>query len=453
MTNKVVLFYPTPGIEMYFWFPFPYLYLVPFLERQGFVPIIVDARADRNWQETLRHHAQDALCVGITAMSGPDLLNAMAAATLIRQHAPQTPIAWGGHHVVQFPEHPLREGLGDYVFLGHAEHTFPKILHHIANKTKPFGVKGVIYHADGAIVGDRSAQIVNFDYDIFPAFEALDIEKYRSPNNITSYFSSRGCPFKCTFCTTGDYSYSYRTLPQVEAELAYLVEDKGFQNVFFQDGTFFISRQRVMDIARVMKNFGGVKWKAKAKATSMLNYSPDELRLLYESGLRSVFFGIESGSQRVLDRMAKKITPDDTLASARLCAEYGFEFYGSFMFATPGEDTSDLGDTIDLMRAIKKISPNATLQNCIYLPLPGTPMYDDAVSHGFAPPETMSEWGNRDISSRFEKRADIVWLEPQVLRDYAKMYNDEFPNYRFVYEKEKDGDYTSPLHVGVHERA
>ena len=143
--------------------------------------------------------------------------------------------------------------------------------------------------------------------------------------------------------------------------------------------------------------------------------------------------------------MRKKITPEQVLKSARISVDYGFEFYASFMFATPGETVDDLKQNIDLMNKIKEINPNATLQNAIYNPMPGTDMYHRCLERGFVPPKTTLEWSSRVFDSNFENRDDLNWIEPSVLREYIKVYDEAFPNYKHVFEREKAGEYESPL--------
>ncbi len=446
--GKVVLFYPTPGISQYFWFPFPYLYLGPFLEREGYQVVVIDARADNNWRQSLMSEIRDADAVGITAMSGPDLVNAVEAAHTIRDTMPSLPILWGGHHANQLPDQLIDEGVADYAFVGQAEENIVEVVNAIVEKTEMPFLQGVIYRdkRGEAIVGDRNTSRVGFDYDIFPGWHLLDIEKYRSHNNITSYFSSKGCPFKCTFCTTGDYSTSYRSLDQFSLEFEHLTHDLGFKNVFFQDGTYFLSKKRVLPMAeRMMEISPDTLWKAKAKADSLLKWNDKELQTLYDSGLRSIFFGVEHGSERMLNKMVKQITRKDALDSARMCRDHGFEYYASFIFASPTETVDDLKETLTLMDEIKEIVPDAMLQNCIYLPLPGTPMYNDAVELGFQPPKTLHEWGTRDCTSKFGDDQNVTWLDPSILREYIGVYNEAFPDYKHAFERERDGDYTSPL--------
>ena len=445
--GKLILFYPTIEDRWeHVWFPFPYLYLPPFLEEAGFEVEIIDARVEKDWRGLLRQEIGDAIGFAMTGMSGPDLIVAIEACNIVRNMQPEIPVIWGGHHARVAPEQLLQEGLADYVINGRGEYSLVKLLTSLEDKKEVGDVEGLVYIREGKVCVNAPISVTNFDNDILPAYHLLDIEKYRSPNNIAGYLSAQGCPFRCSYCTENNYAYTYRTDEQLRRELDFLIKEKKFTSLFFHDGTFFVSKERILKIARLfLEEYPGVKWKGNALVHSLLKFSDEELKLLVDSGLRSIFFGVESASPKVLKKMNKTITPDQALKSLKICTDYGIEFYASFMFATPGETVDDLKQNIDLMNNIKKINPKATLQNCIYIPLPGTEMFYMCLDRGFVPPKTTREWANRDVTSNFENRDDVNWIEPTVLKDYIKVYNEAFPNYKHVFEREKEGEYSSPL--------
>ena len=90
-----------------------------------------------------------------------------------------------------------------------------------------------------------------------------------------------------------------------------------------------------------------------------------------------------------------------------MLGDLGIEMYASFMFAMPRETIDDLKQSIKLMHEIKKVNPNVLLQNCI-LPLPATNMFKDAIELGYKPPNTLKEWSERGIGSRFEEEEMIL---------------------------------------------
>lgn len=443
--NKVILFCPGyEGMSTYHWFPFPYLYIGPFLEQAGYEVKIVDARVEPDWENILRKSLTNALCLGITAMTGPDLRDAIKAVKICRKVDSQLPVIWGGPHAMADPEQTIKSDYVDIVVCGQGEQVLVEIARRISNNKHYNDIQGIAYKKNDTVYKNNSSNIVPFDHGIFPGYHLIDIEKYRSENNVVSIFTARGCPYRCSFCTTGKKSYCERTLDQVEKEILFLVKKWNFKNIFIQDGTYFFKKKRVMELAKWIIDSGlEIKWKAKARADSLLKYSDQELSILKKSGVVSIFIGLESGSDRVLKRMRKGNNVVHAEKTAKICHELELELYTSFMFCTPFETIADLMDTINHIKELKKNNPKIVVQNCIYLPLPGTPMYDQACNCGYNPPSTLEDWMKRNISSRFEERNDITWIPSNIFEDYIKIYNKEFGVYKHLWEKERDKEYVS----------
>jgi len=447
--GKVVLFYPHFGEKQQstHWFPFPYLYLAPFLEKTGYKVKIIDARVEPDWKNILTKELKDSFALGVTSMSGKDLIPAMEASKIAQGMNNKVNIIWGGSHASALPDEIFEAKITDYVLLGPAEFTFPKLLDAIYLKEEiPKDIKGILYKHNGKIVGNRQMNFAMFHYEDSPAYHLLDIEKYRSINNVVSYFKTRGCPYKCTFCTTGNFDTSNRTEPQYRREIRYLLNDLKFGALCFRDPTFFLETKVVMDCAELLNSIGNTPWKGQARGTFHRQYTLEQVKFMRKSGLSSVMFGVESGSQRMLDLMVKKVKREDYIKSAQVLNDFGIEMYASFMFAMPRETIADLRETIDLMHTLKKVNPNILLQNCIFVPLPSTNMFKDSISLGYKPPTTLEGWAKRGVSSRFEERDDITWIKKSVLDEYIKIYNGEFGEYKHAYEKEKAGEYVSPIH-------
>ena len=445
--GKVVLFFPHFGAEQDVWMPFPYLYLAPFLEEAGYEICIIDSRVEKDWEDLLRKELKDSFALGITSMSGPDLKPAIEAAQIARDMTNDIKIMWGGHHVSALPDDVFNEKIGDYVFLGPAEFTFPIVLDSVYLKKEiPSDIKGVLWEKNGKVVGSRVVNAAIFDYEQSPSYHLIDIEKYRSKNNVVAYFKTRGCPFKCTFCATANFNTSNKLKEQYHREIKYLLQDLDFKCLVFRDPTFFLKASTVMDCAELIDAIGDRKWKGQARGTFHRQYTFEQMQYMRKSGLTSVMFGVESGSQRMLDIMIKKVKREDYIKSAQVLHELGIEMFASFMFAMPRENVDDLKQTLSLMREIKKVNPNTLLQNCIFLPLPATNMFKDAIALGYKPPSTLKEWSERGIGSKFEERDDITWMKKSVYKEYVKIYDGEFGDYKHAYEREKTGEYVNPMH-------
>lgn len=451
--GKVVLYYPTYGEiaeNQYHWFPFSYLYLAPFLEKAGFSVEIIDARVESQWYEKLETALRGAICIGVTSMTGPDINSVLKAAALAKSIDASMPVVWGGVHASVLPELTVKHDLVDIVVCGMSNYAFPELCHCIAAGIDYKDIPGLYYKVNGIIHHNPVHDSLScYDSDFFPCFHLLDIERYRSPNNVVSTFTAIGCPFNCTFCTQGEkkghINYIARKVEQVEQEIHFQLEDLGFSSVFIQDGTFFYKKKRVLEIAQWLIDSGfKISWQAKARANSLLEYTSDELKLLKKSGLVSIQFGIESGSRRILKQMSKGITPSMAQRSAQICHEYDIVFFGSYMFAVPQETVDDLTETIELIRSIERIHPKAIFQNSIYIPLPGTPMFEQTLLSGYKPPDTLEGWANRNIfTNQIENRTDITWIPPNIMSEYVRIYNTEFGTYKHAWEKERDGDIKS----------
>ena len=449
--GKVVLFFPHFGTNTQdsHWFPFPFLYLGPFIEKAGYTIKIIDARVDKDWKNMLTKELKDSFALGVTSMSGKDLVPAMEASRIAQGMNNKINIIWGGSHASALPEEVFEAGITDYVLLGPAEFSFPQVLDSIYLKKEiPSDVKGVLYKRNGKIVGNRKINFPLFHYEDPPAYHLIDVEKYRSKNNVVSYFKTRGCPYKCTFCATGNFDTSNRTVPQYHREIRYLLQDLKFKALCFRDPTFFLETKTVMDCAELLHSIGDIKWKGQARGTYHRQYTYDQMEFMRKSGLTSIMFGVESGSQRMLDLMIKKVKREDYIKSAEVLNHLGIEMYASFMFAMPYETVADLRETISLMHAIKKINPNFLLKNCIYVPLPDTGMFRDAVKLGYQPPTTLEGWSERKTTAKFHERDDVTWMKKADLKEYIKIYNDEFGEVatQQAYERERSGEYVNPMH-------
>jgi len=250
--GKVILFYPghEAGKRSYHWFPFPFLYLSPFLEESGYEVKIIDARVEENWKTILEDSLADALCLGITAMTGRDIKDGIEAAMTCREIGPRVSIVWGGPHTTALPEQTAESQYVDIAVKGQGEEVVTEIVNRLYHRREIYDIPGIAYKKNGNTFQNGMSSLIPFDYDIFPAYHLISAEKYRSPNNIVSYFASRGCPFSCTFCTTGTKGYSLRKFDQVKKELLFFVNDLQFKNIFFQDGTYFVNKKKVMELSK-----------------------------------------------------------------------------------------------------------------------------------------------------------------------------------------------------------
>ena len=104
---------------------------------------------------------------------------------------------------------------------------------------------------------------------------------------MVAYFKTRGCPFKCTFCATGNFNVSHKLREQYHKEIKFLIEDLKFGALCFRDPTFFLKASVVMDCAELLHSIGNIIWKGQARGTFHRQYTPEQFRYMRKSGLTS----------------------------------------------------------------------------------------------------------------------------------------------------------------------
>jgi radical SAM superfamily enzyme YgiQ (UPF0313 family) len=446
--KKVIFLYPggTSTSRIYHWFPFPYLYMTSILRNHGFEVVIIDARVSEDWRKLLTKELDSACFLGITVMTGEPIAGAIEASKIAKSYNPKIPVVWGGYHPSLLPEMTLAEDYVDIVVIREGENIIVDLATALSNGDDLKKVNSIVFKEDGKIIYTPTARQPLLSEFPSVSYDLLDIEAYRSENNIASILSTRACPFRCSFCNTAMRKVHFRTIDQTIEEIEILVKRYKFTNIFFQDSLFFISKKRVMELTRRIIESGlNILWKAKARANSFKGYSLEEIKLLQKSGLRSLFIGLESGSPRILDLMLKDTTPTDAEETAAICKDFNFEFYASFMYAVYRDSVESLKETIEHIHTLKQINKDMVFQNCIYQPLPGSLMYQQVIEDGYIPPDRTEGWIDKNVTMNFENRDDITWIKSDELERYKKIWYGEFSSFEPLKHRERTGEYTPPF--------
>ncbi|MFH1996319.1 MAG: radical SAM protein [Candidatus Omnitrophota bacterium] len=377
----------------------------------------------RNHKEALRN----AVCVGISTITGPHIKHSLEVAREIRRINPETPLVWGGWHPSLKPEQTLKSDFVDTVIVGQGEKAFADLVENIKN-------------------GKRSEDIISYPYAdkaTFPVYDFSlldDVERYIIPTYVgslryvpirqISLFSSQGCPFGCTFCAIESvYGKHYSGWP-IEA-VADLVQDciKKYRinSVLFDDDNFFIGKKRALEFAEILLKRGmRINWSSDARVDTLCSLSPSEWELLDRSGCKWMLIGAESGAQATLDRLNKKITPEMILNLGRLCRRYNIVPSFSMMVGAPGETDDDIDKTFALIDTLKAEAPSSELLLFLYTPYPGTPLYDLSLEMGFKEPGSLEEW-----SELYLDIPTVPWVKSGLV-ERVRRYNRSIPVHRDI---------------------
>ncbi len=258
----------------------------------------------------------------------------------------------------------------------------------------------------------------------------MDVEDYVSPSQhlypgirrMLPFQGSRGCPFKCTFCSEPvlTRAYGFRLMkPEllVERTMA-MVREHRLDHVAFYDEEFFVNRAWANEVA---ERIGGrYTWWAQTRANDLLHL---DLKRMERCGLRILAPGLESGSPRLLTWMKKEETVEEYLEANRRLSETGITPQYNLMVGFPSETPEEINETVDLALTLIRENPRTVINQFSPLtPLPGTEFLKVAVEQfGFTPPGTLEGWAG--ISRR---RLPTPWLQRHKDTYLSLMYSSAF---------------------------
>ncbi len=208
MGKGVVLVYPrhTKGWHAQPWVDIPIglVCIATQVERAGYQVRIIDQRIGTEWQAVLRKELEkDPVCIGISTSTGPQLKYALEISRIAKEYG-NTPVVWGGVHPSLLPEQTLQNGDIDIVVQGEGEETFLELVQAIEGKLPLSAVKGLWYRDNGCIRHTGLRPFVDLNKQSPLSYHLIDPRKYIMivfGVERLSFSTSRGCPYKCTFCT------------------------------------------------------------------------------------------------------------------------------------------------------------------------------------------------------------------------------------------------------------
>lgn len=381
---NVLLVNPTFTQYTHGWPPLGLAYLGAALIRAGHRVQVFDP-TPTNPDGTLIKKGFRPDLVGITVLS-PFRLAARMIAERVHSET-GIPVAVGGPDVTGSWEQHISDPAVDYAVIGEAEKTIVELAECVAEGRPPEGVAGLNYKRDGeVVVNPPRALMQDADDAPLPDRGLLDMEWYArqviirgTAKNSTTIMSARGCPRACVFCDsrrTWTRAYRPHSAGRVVEEMRQ-VRDRYQVNGFqFLDDTFPVNKKRTLELCeRFARELPGIEWSCQARVGGL----DDELVLaMKEGGCIQLEFGVESGSQRVLDFLNKGFTVEQVRQTFAMCRNHGVRTYANLMIGTPHETVDDVRATFDLYREIR---PNAS-DMWTATPYPGTDLYEYCRKNG-----------------------------------------------------------------------
>lgn len=355
------------------------LYIAGALEDYGFSVKIIDA-ADGSYsiediaKVVKEEHAQ---LIGITSMT-MNIRGAVQLAKELKEKQGSIKIILGGPHLSADPTIIKRYPFFDIGITGEADITFANLAISVVEKQEN-------------ISGIYSGEIpFNLDDISFPAYHLIDFEQYRKRGFWANLImASRGCPYHCIFCSIPAISKKvrFRSPKNIINEMEKVYELTQSKYFGFVDDAFTVKKSFIFKLCDEMKN---LSFKPIWDAATRVDYiNHDLLRAMKEAGCSKLFFGVESGSERIRNEVIKKNVTDEQIKLAtQLCWKNGIEPNHFLMLGFPTESIYDINKTVNCPSEFK---PNAFNIN-ITQPLPGSPLFELAVSEGIIEKDAIDKY-------------------------------------------------------------
>ncbi len=267
---------------------------------------------------------------------------------------PEMKIIAGGVHASIYPGQVLANFPVDCVVIGEGEVTIVELLETLSDGQDPSGVKGIAYKKDGhVVITDERPLIDDLDSLPFPRHEL-----FMTPEReMACILTTRGCPFKCSFCclhTISKRKFRKRSAKNAVDEVEYIVNTfKNIKTIQIADDTFTLDLQRAMDFCREI-----VRRKIKIQFWCSARIKPASVelfKLMEEAGFKSIGFGLETGSAKLLKSIHKSITREDVIETFKMLKCINISISTYLMVGFPGENKETVAETIDLIKKLQKI--------------------------------------------------------------------------------------------------
>ncbi len=391
--------------------PLGLAYLAAVARDAGWEPMIIDGLTEdltpSELEDRIRKFQPDV--VGLTATT-PAIYDAYEAARIAKRVNPNALVLIGGPHATFTADEVLRECEQiDIVVMGEGEETFKQILDRFEKNKGYEDILGIAYRKNNIVkINPPRPLIRDLDNLPIPAYDLLPMEKYVVEGvRYAAIMTSRGCPYNCIFCSSSlQFGKKWRahSPERVLEELRILREKFRVREIEFLDDTFTLNPKRAIDLSRKIVEEGlDISWSASSRVNTF-NRSVGEA--MHKAGAHTIYFGIESGSDKTLKFIGKGITRQQAIDAVKAAKEVELNALGSFVIGFPYETEEDIRSTI---RFANKVNVDLA-QFTIATPYPGTRLWEIAVRENLLLTRNWRRFTTVDVVMR------NLYLTPQRLK-------------------------------------
>jgi anaerobic magnesium-protoporphyrin IX monomethyl ester cyclase len=413
--------------------------------------VIVDGNREQNPYETIRNYllSGEFGYVGFTIMPGPQLKQATPIAKNLKEEFPGIVMIWGGYFPSNQYKVVMESGYIDFVINGPGDHAFPQLVMALENHTPYEFIKNLVYLSEGTIIKNAKEELIEQDtlrplpYDKLNNFYSIEqyLGKTYLGNKTLAYHSSIGCPFTCSFCAVVpiyEAKWKAKSAPTIYKDIRYIKDKWGADAIEFHDNNFFVSEKRAVEFSKLITS-DRMNWWGMARIDTMNKFKDESLYQIRESGCKMIFFGAETGNDKILKQMDKggTQTGEQIACFAERLKKFDIIPEYSFVLGTPAPTEEEVMEQIDFdirfIKKIKAINPRTEIIIYTYSPVPteGSVLYEQVRAAGFEFPNKLADWSNPQWE-KFDLRKNPLtpWLTAEMIdkiRNFETVLNGYYP--------------------------
>lgn len=322
--------------------------------------------------------------IGVSIISTRMLKDAIVVSKFFKNR--DIPVVWGGIFASEIPEIILKESFVDYVSIGEGEKTWEEIICYLEKKQSISEIAGLAYKENGKVIINSERKFLSPEEIPSIDYSLINIDEYTNDygsdigRKMVWLYTAKGCPHQCTFCYNKAFNkclYRRRPTESYMNEVKYLIEETPTDSIFFADEIWCHSKKDLRQRCEEIKNSGiDFTWGCFMNVGVL---DREDFEYMYECGCRLIYFGIESGSQNILDKVKKPIKIDLAVSEIKACFEAGIAPFVSFIIGFPDESEEDLRKTVKIL---EKVSFYGKLFCYFYIPYVGSELFNDLTNKG-----------------------------------------------------------------------
>jgi anaerobic magnesium-protoporphyrin IX monomethyl ester cyclase len=374
------------------------------LLKNNYEIIILDQRlfnSDKNFYAQLNKLLQEQpLFVGISVYTGRVIAFALEISRYIKENT-SIPVVWGGIHPTLLPRQTLENQYIDYVIQGEGELTLPEFSDMLAIHGRNIPpIKGVWVKKEDIITYGGDRELINLQKLPAIPYELIDLNNYIQYYNGKKYIyyqASRGCPRHCAYCYNHAFNrgtFRAQNVDKIILEIQKLSEKNIFDGVFFVDDSIFaLGKEYILNLGKGLNSLD-LFWAVQGSdIIALKEYTESDFKLLETCGLTRLTVGVESASKKIRSVINKQGSSADIEQVMARLSKTNILIWCSYIINFPGETIDDLCESINLIFRLQHVNKNVRNSPFyIYIPFPGTPLYEQ-YKDVFPAPVTVEDWG------------------------------------------------------------